>query len=95
MSFSLDYHPDVRKDLKRIGKAEQRRISGAILHKLLEDPYRFGKPLQQSLKGGRSLRIGDCRVLYSIRGNEVRVCSVFHRREDYEGLEGRLTWALR
>lgn len=95
MSFSISVHPHIEDDLKRLDKSMQRRIIQNIREKLTADPYHFGKPLQQSLKGGRSLRVGDYRVLFAVRGKEVRVFSIFHRREDYKGLEGRLTWALR
>lgn len=95
MSFSLLYHPNISDDVKRLDKQTAKRISSAILSKLTSDPYRFGKPLQYSLKGARSLRIGDYRVLYFIGGKEVWILAIFHRRTDYLGLEKRLTWKPR
>lgn len=95
MNFSLIYHPKIADDLKSLDEAIQKRIIRAIQEKLTVDPYHFGKPLQHSLKGGRSLRIGDYRALYTIQGKEVRVFSIFHRRENYRGLESRLIWSLR
>lgn len=95
MSFALIYHPKIVDDFKQLDKSTQNKIIRTIETKLTTDPYHFGKPLQHSLKGGRSLRIGDYRVLYAIRGKEVRIFSIFHRRENYKGVEGRLTWSLR
>ncbi len=60
------------------------------MNKLTVNPYLFGKPLSQSLKNCRSLRIGDYRVVYVIIGSRVRILSVRHRSKGYEGIEGRL-----
>ena len=95
MSFSLFYHPEVAHDIKQLGKEVKKRIEKAVLFKLIQDPYRFGKPLQYSLKGARTMRIGDYRVVYVLKGEEIWVLAIIHRKEDYHGLEKRLSWLPR
>ena len=85
MDFQISYHPDVaRIDLKSIDRKMQKRIRRAIEERLAVDPYRFGAPLRQSLKGFRKLRVGDYRVIYDIVGEEVRIYVIGNRKEVYE-----------
>ena len=45
----------------------------------------FGKPLRYSLKGARSLRAGDYRVVFAIeRDDVVLIVKIGHRRDVYE-----------
>jgi mRNA-degrading endonuclease RelE of RelBE toxin-antitoxin system len=50
---------------------------------LKNDPF-LGKSLRSDWKGVYSLRIGTYRVLYSIKGIEVRLLFVGHRKHIYE-----------
>jgi mRNA interferase RelE/StbE len=52
------------------------------LESLAEDPL-AGKPLTGPLKGLRSLRIGDWRVVYEVRKNSVVVLTVNNRKDIY------------
>jgi mRNA interferase RelE/StbE len=62
----------------------RRRIKAA-LEELAEDPER-GKPLQMTLRGLRSWRTGDFRIVYRIVTDriEILVLAVGHRRDVYE-----------
>lgn len=89
MFYKLLYHPDVaKKDLPSINRDIQTRLRKAIEQRLLIDPIRYGEPLRRSLKGYRKLRVGDYRVIYEVRGSEIRVYAIGHRKEIYE-------WTLR
>lgn len=59
------------------------RIVTAI-DRLSETPY-LGTALKGELQGLRRLRVGDYRVLYEVRSNElvVLVIRVAHRRDAY------------
>lgn len=61
-------------------------IKEAIEKKLTKDPIIFGKPLRYSLKGHRSLRVGDYRVIYRIVEEQVLVIiiEIDHRKDVYE-----------
>lgn len=56
-----------------------------------DDPLR-GKPLQLDLKGLRSWRTGDFRIVYRVIEDriEILVVAVGHRREVYDRLRRRL-----
>jgi mRNA interferase RelE/StbE len=57
----------------------------------MEDPLR-GKPLQLALKGLRSWRTGDFRIVYRVVEErlEVLVVAVGHWRDVYDRLRDRL-----
>jgi len=84
MAYKLLYHPAVLKqDLSKISSDIKSRIKKAIETKLLEDPVLAGKPLRQSLKGHRKLRVGDWRVIYRIDKQDIIILKVGHRKEIY------------
>jgi len=85
MSYRLLYHPAVLKeDIRKIPSDAKERIRKAIETKLLSDPILTGKPLRQSLKGHRKLRIGDWRVIYRIDRKTIIILIIGHRREIYK-----------
>ena len=66
-----------------MAKPDRMRMVAAI-DRLVETPY-FGRALKGGLKGLRRIRVGNYRILYEIRQNElvVLVVRVVHRREAY------------
>ena len=86
MPFEVVYHPEVKgKDLLCIPKNIQTRIRRAIESRLLENPVSAGKPLTQSLKGHRKMRVGDYRVIYRVDEdkNFIRVLIIGNRKDVY------------
>ncbi|MCY3566499.1 MAG: type II toxin-antitoxin system RelE/ParE family toxin [Gammaproteobacteria bacterium] len=83
MIFSIRIKQSAAKELKRVAGNERTRIVNAI-DRLAENPY-LGSALKGDLKGLRRLRIGDHRVLYEVRDNEliVLIIRVAHRRNVY------------
>ncbi|PTN32689.1 type II toxin-antitoxin system RelE/ParE family toxin [Desulfonatronum sp. SC1] len=73
MTRKILYHHDVEEDLESVGTAMARRIVRAIDQKLTQSPLEFGVPLSAGLADFRKLRVGDCRVVYQVRGHEVVV----------------------
>lgn len=86
MSFRIEYLESVvREDIPRLSTAARSRIKKTIETRLTSHPIEFGKPLRYSLKGARSLRVGDYRVIYKIESQEiVLILKLGHRREVYE-----------
>ena len=84
MSFTVTYS-SLRdpKSLKRIGKSDLHAIMEAIEEKLTVAPDVFGKPLRHSMRGYRSLRVVDFRVLFRIDGSIVRIACIGHRSTIY------------
>ena len=93
MEYSVTYHPEIlHKDLPQIPQNIKATIRKAIERRLLIDPFTYGQPLRQSLKGYRKLRVGDYRVIYRVQRNEIVILKIGHRREVYGRVFPRLTW---
>jgi mRNA interferase RelE/StbE len=73
-----------KKDFRKIVKPDQQKIIKAIRKKLTRDPEGFGAPLRGDLKGLWKLRVGQYRVVYEIKKQEivVYVVKVGFRRDE-------------
>ena len=83
MNFSIRIKESAAKELRRVAKADRTRIVAAI-DRLAETPH-LGAALKGDLRGLRRLRVGDYRIVYEIRDEElvVLVVRVAHRRDAY------------
>ena len=83
MSFSIRIKESTAKELRRVAKSDRARIVAAI-DRLAETPH-LGAALKGDMRGLRRLRVGDYRVVYEIRDDElvVLVVRVAHRRDAY------------
>lgn len=90
MTWTTRYTASAARSLRRLDGSVLRKVRAAIAT-LAEDPHR-GKPLQLSLKGFRSWRTGDFRIVYTIVEDrvEIIVVALGHRRDVYERLSRRL-----
>jgi len=89
LSYSLVFHPAVREDVAALTKAVRERVRRAIETRLTVDPARWGRPLRGTLAGTWKLRVGDWRVVYAIRGDEVVVLAIKHRSMVYDEVRDR------
>lgn len=80
--FEVRFTPRFSKGIRALDKEVQIRILSQV-NILKINPY-AGKPLRGVWKGIYSLRVGDYRVLYQIKGNEVFLLVVGHRKRIYE-----------
>jgi len=80
--FEIRFTPSFLKRIKDLDEEVQVRILREV-NILKTDPY-AGKPLRGEWKAVRSLRIGDYRILYQIKGNEIFLLVVGHRRRIYK-----------
>lgn len=92
MTYLLVYHARVGEDAAKINADIRRRIGKAMQERLSIHPESYGKPLRGSLAGFWSLRVGDYRVIYRIKGHEVWVLGIIDRRDVYEDVMKRLSW---
>ncbi len=90
MRYTIYYHPKVRDDIKSLDKKQKRTVEKAIESRLSVEPEKYGKPLEQSLKGYWKLRVGDMRVVFKIVKNEVHILGILHRKMVYESIVKRL-----
>jgi mRNA interferase RelE/StbE len=90
MAWTVRYTTSAARAIRKLEPQIRRRVRRAI-DDLLKQPDR-GKPLQLSLKGFRSLRVGDFRIIYHVLQERVQilVVAVGHRRNVYDRLERRL-----
>jgi len=80
--FEVRFAPSFLKRIRALDREVQVRILREI-NILKTNPY-AGKPLRGDWKGVHSLRIGDYRVLYQIKGKEIFLLVVGHRKRVYE-----------
>ena len=86
MTYSVEFSTSAAKSLAKLEKAKRLRIVGAI-ELLSVDPRPPGAKMVRGGDHGRWLvRVGDCRVIYTIQDNRliVLVLGVAHRREAYD-----------
>lgn len=88
--FEITYHKKVVDDISGISVAHKNAIRKAIEEKLTTSPEFFGKPLQFSLVGLRSLRVGDYRVVFQLKKKEVFVVLIAHRSVAYGSVAKRI-----
>jgi mRNA interferase RelE/StbE len=89
--YQVSYLSEVKDDLSSVSTADKKRIKLAIEGKLQTEPIIFGKPLQHSLKGLRSLRVGDYRVVFQLKKKEVLIVLIAHRSVVYSLVNKRAT----
>ena len=84
VDFVLQYHELVLKeDIAKLSASNKKQIKRAIEEKLVTHPELYGKPLRQSLKGYRKLRVGDYRVIFRIEKQTIKILMIEHRSQVY------------
>ncbi len=74
MRWRVIYHPEVQKDLARLGTAAAKRILDVIEDRIRDgEPDKLGKPLRGTLAGCRRIRIGNTRIVYRVDGEAIQV----------------------
>ncbi len=91
MNYIIIYEEEVfEKDKAKLSFSVLKQVQNAVESKLISHPEKFGKPLRNSLKNYRSLRIGDYRLIFSIHKLTVKVLSISHRSIAYKEAVKRL-----
>jgi len=88
--YRLSYDTKISSDIAQLGGAEKKRIKTAINEKLVNSPTLYGKPLQHSLLGLRSFRVGDYRVIFKLETDLIFVVYIGHRKQAYLLAEKRI-----
>jgi len=83
MKYEIRATKRFERDFRRLTKEMKVRIDSAI-RGLQENPY-LGKFLHGDLKGKRSLRIGDYRVIYAVdeESRTIALIAAGHRKGVY------------
>ncbi|MFA6463745.1 MAG: type II toxin-antitoxin system RelE/ParE family toxin [Candidatus Paceibacterota bacterium] len=86
----IQYHPlVVEKDIPKLDPTTRKRIKISIEKKLTTRPEIYGAPLRANLRQYWKLRIGDYRVVYSIKDKTVYILLISHRKDVYLLAENR------
>lgn len=88
-TFSVHLREEVEDDLRLLGRGDRERVFRAIRERLTTQPESYGRPLGGGLAGLRRIRVGDFRVAYQLRGQQVIVWAIKNRKEIYADLEQR------
>ena len=78
------YHPQVvQHDIPRLSKTERERVKNTIEKKIAIEPALCGIPLRGVYEQYWKLRVGDWRVVYSLKKTTVYILVIAHRKEIY------------
>ena len=87
MNYRVRYSTEAAtQDIPALDAPIAERVGAAVTSKLMVDPERFGKPLRHTLRGLRTLRVGDWRIVFSVERMDVLVLSIRHRSKGYRGV---------
>lgn len=83
--YRVLYHPlVVSRDIPKLDPPVRGRIRKAIEAKLVEHPEVAAKPLAYTTERLWSLRVGDWRVIFALRDNQLWILKIGHRRDVYD-----------
>ena len=83
MAYNIVYKKSVQRDLKKLPKAEARRVLNQVEEELSKNADTY-PVLKGQFAGLRKYRVGDYRVIYAILGDEVLVLRIGHRKDVYK-----------
>lgn len=87
LTWKIKFTPKAEKELKKLGSAEARRILSFLRERVAPDPRAVGGQLKGQLREFRRYRVGDYRVLATIKDECLLVLFVRigHRKNVYGG----------
>jgi mRNA interferase RelE/StbE len=89
--FTILYHPKVvRDDIPALSLSWKERIKDTIEKKISTSPENYGKPLRQSLRGYRKLRVGEYRVIFRIDKEIIYILAIMDRSIVYKDSSKRI-----
>ena len=83
MRYAIRIKESAARELQHIERSDRERLIAAI-DRLAENPF-AGSALKGELRGLRRIRVGDYRLIYELREQDlvVLVLRAAHRREAY------------
>jgi mRNA interferase RelE/StbE len=83
LAYSIVYKKSVQRDLKKLSKAESKRILNQIEEDLSKNADAYPL-LKGQFAGLRKNRTGDYRVIYTILGDIILVLRIGNRKDIYK-----------
>lgn len=88
MAWTIEFDPRVEKELKKLGKAEAKRILDYLRDRVAvaDDPRQLGKSLKGELTEYWRYRVGDYRVICELQDQRLVVLAlrIGHRKDVYK-----------
>lgn len=81
--FRLLYTKQARDDIGKLDTAVQKRLDKTLL-RYQSNPLISAKRLKSNILGQYRWRIGDHRVIFDIKGSDITILHVGHRRNIYD-----------
>ena len=81
--YKLLYTKSALKDIKKLDGIAKKRIKKKI-EVFSEKPFLYAKKLISSSLGSFRWRIGNHRVIFDIKGKNIIILKIGHRREIYK-----------
>ena len=81
MTYRIFYSSKSETQLKKLNKQTKIQIIKKV-SELSKNPE-LGKPLKNVFKNYRSLHVGKYRIIYTIKGNNIIIAKVGHRKQIY------------
>lgn len=93
-TYKIRFAPIVdQKDLLKLDIQTKERILKTLFEKLIsKKPQSFSKPLKNTLRNFRKLRVGSYRIIFKVNEDiiEILVIAIGHRSQIYEKIKKRL-----
>jgi mRNA interferase RelE/StbE len=83
LAYNVLYKRSVQRDLKKLPRAEVRRILSQVEEELSKNAETY-PVLKGQFAGLRKCHVGDYRVIYALFENEVLVLRIGHRKDVYK-----------
>lgn len=83
MSFKLIFTQNAVRDIKKLDRVAQKRLAEKF-KVFQERPLFYAKKLTSSLLGQYRWRIGNYRIIFDIKGKDLIILRVGHRKEIYK-----------
>lgn len=86
--YSICFTRTSKKQFESLPSKAKKEIAKILEEEIAPDPL-LGKPLHGTLKGLRSKRVGNLRIIYQIIKNElvIMVINLEHRKKVYQSLK--------
>jgi mRNA interferase RelE/StbE len=83
MDYKLLITEEAKRQIDKLDGVVKKRIAKK-LPVFLKNPLSFSKPLINFETGQYRFRVGDYRIIFDLRGDEVEILKVMHRKEVYK-----------
>ncbi len=82
MAFDITYKKSVQRDLKKLSKADAKKLLNKLEKDLTKNADAY-PPLKGEFAGLRKFRVGDYRVIFALIDNNVLILRIQHRKDVY------------